>query len=367
LPIVRALFLNLALFLLVAAALLLVATGIAYPWRPQPPVGGALAAYAPARNGSAGLWRRTDSRNAPAAWASENVRVLPTLAALGGSLRADVAQAILDEHPAGAAAAAAPLMQISVLDEHVRNVDGAIQRQSRTHVRTPRGEFLQSISTPDGAGDLLFRPGFWLYPADLSPARTAPWSSAGTINGTIGYTATGRVIAAGPFTATLGAWPHCLQVEHRLDLTQADALLSRTSTRTWLCADLGAVMVEEFDAEGALTLRSELISLDGQPLARGRSGPPAARRTLPAGARRGAGRSRRSGAVDADPVWPHLARRQQRHGQRLRPGLAADCPTPAAGGGAARRADRVLRRAGRRGAGALAVFTRQHHLRGAHL
>jgi hypothetical protein len=47
LPIVRALLLNLALFLLVAAALLLVATGIAYPWRPQPPVGGALAAYAP--------------------------------------------------------------------------------------------------------------------------------------------------------------------------------------------------------------------------------------------------------------------------------------------------------------------------------
>jgi outer membrane protein assembly factor BamB len=277
LSIVRTLFLNLALFLLVAAALLLVATGIAYPWRPQPPVGGALAAYAPARNGSAGLWRRTDSRNAPVAWASENVRILPTLAALGGNLRADVAQAILDEHPAGAAAAAAPLLQISVLDEHVRNVDGAIQRQSRTHVRTPRGEFLQSFSTPDGAGDLLFRPGFWLYPADLSPARTAPWSSAGTINGTIGYTATGRVIAAGPFTATLGAWPQCLQIEHRLDLTQADALLSRSSMRTWLCADLGAVMVEEFDAEGVLTLRSELISLDEHPL------PAAAAALLPPG------------------------------------------------------------------------------------
>jgi hypothetical protein len=157
LPIVRALFPNLALFLLVAAALLLVATGIAYPWRPQPPVGGALAACAPARNGSAGLRRRTDSRNAPVAWTSENVRVLPTLAAHGGNLRADVAQAILDEHPAGADAAAAPLLQITVLDEHVRNVDGAILRQSRTYVRTPRGEFLQSFSAPDGAGDLLLR------------------------------------------------------------------------------------------------------------------------------------------------------------------------------------------------------------------
>lgn len=267
---------------LLLAIVAAVALAFAWPWLPQPaPGGAALVHYVPLRDGDSTLLAKYDAAGELRAWTSQNIVILPWGQALTGALREaprKVVQALYlkpgeTEIPLEEAPRRLANVQAIQVRQRELDVTGALTDTIAVLLREPRGEFLVGYYEAATNRDILFEPPGQLLPAEIGP--NSVWESEGRFFGVADYRLTGRVMETGRFENELGQFDDCLKVERRLVLSQEGATLGETVWHDWLCAGLGVIDSQEFDATGSPTVRNLAIAADRIPVDPARLPPPA--------------------------------------------------------------------------------------------
>ena len=243
-----------------------VALAFAWPWRGESSTaGGAVARYAPIRDGESRLIVRFDPDGTPIGWESQNSRVVPGMR-LYTDIRKSPSDAILRalEQKAGGApvSSSGSLGDVEIVETRTLalGADGQVQNTHAYAYRDEVGDHFVGFTNPLNDQDFVFDPLPLSLPASASLGDR--WEHEGTLGGAT-YQWTGQVIEQGGYAGPLGEVDDCILVETTF-MTARDEIRNESRTRERWCAGLGAVESESLDpTTGALCSRLAVVAADG--------------------------------------------------------------------------------------------------------